>query len=94
MSRINAALHRSRRINDDPMICRIEQWSRDAAMRAICAELERLDHESRICVLRLVVQRYDEPTTSPEDNTREPVGSMISGFAEALRQLAREWNGD
>lgn len=76
------------------MICRIEQWSRDVATRAICAELERLDHESRICVLRLVVQRYDEPPAPQDDEVREPVVSVIGGFAEAFRKLAREWNGE
>ena len=97
MSRIDAALLRATRIHDDASnepIRHIAQWPRDAAIRAIVAELERLDEESRTSVLRAVNERYDRLPASPDDHKREPVAPMIRGFVEAFQQLAREWNGE
>ena len=97
MSRVDAALLRATRIHDDASndtIRHFAQWPRDAALRAIVAELERLDEESRASVLRAVKERYDLLPASSGDHPREPVTSMISGFVEAFQQLAREWNGE
>jgi hypothetical protein len=97
MSRIEAALRRATRTHDDApneTIRHFAQWSHDAAVRAIVAELDRLDVESRACVLRAVIERYDLVQASPEAHRREPVAPMIRDFVEAFQKLAREWNGE
>jgi hypothetical protein len=97
MSRIEAALRRATRVHDDASnetIRHIGRCSRDAAICAIVAEIERLDDESRAFVLHAVIERYDLLPASPDDHKREPVAPMIRGFVEAFQQLAREWNGE
>ena len=97
MSRIDAALLRATRVHDEASneaIRHIAQWPRDAAMRAIVVELERLDEESRAHVLRTLNERYDSLPVSPDDHKREAVAPMIRGFVEAFQRLAREWNGE